>query len=163
MSNREGRAGCSREGWQLCGDRGVNQHRQLGKLAVKHRTVLQMWGAHTRCGPCLLHAHLNTYSYMALRFLLRNNLLERKNYRAKRGLRHFFSQEAEKERRKSLGYSRFLSPLHLDPALIRGTASAAAVVSMSPSSSSSSSTDSTAMPGNDQNKSPLPGVPMGVH
>jgi len=82
---------------------------------------------------------------MALRLLLKNNLPERKNYTAKRGLRHFFKQRAEQKRRKSLSYSRFFSPLHLDPAFILGATSAAAVTSTSPSSSS---TDSTAMPGN---------------
>lgn len=84
---------------------------------------------------------------MALRLLLKNNLPERKNNAAKQGLTRFFKQRAEKKRRKSLGYSRFFSPLHLDPAFILGATSAAAVMSTSPSSSS---TDSTAMPGNKQ-------------
>lgn len=57
----------------------------------------------------------------------------------------FFKQRAETKRRKSPGYSRFFSPLHLDPAFILGATSTAAVMSISPSSSSS---DSTAMPGN---------------
>lgn len=104
-----------------------------------------MCGAYRRCGPCFLHAYLNTSNYMALRLLIKNNLPERENYTAKGGPTHFFKQRAEKKRRKSLGYSRFFSPLHLDPAFILGVMSAAAVMSTSPSSSSS---DSTAMPGN---------------
>lgn len=86
-------------------------------------------------------------NYAALRLLLENNLAERRNYTERRGLTHFFKQRAEK-RRKSPGYSRFFSPLHLDPAFILGATSTAAVMSISPSSSSS---DSTAMPGNKKN------------
>lgn len=142
--NRKITADCSLEVLQLSGNTGVNQQRLFGKLAGKHRTVLQMWGAYRRCGPCFLHACLTIFNYMPWRLLLKNSLLERKTYTAKWGLTHFLEHRAEKKRRKSPGYSRFFSPLHLDPALILGEMSTAAVTSTSQSSSSS---DSTAMPG----------------
>lgn len=143
--NRKGTVDGILEVLQLPGNTWVNQHRLFGKLAGN--TALQMCGEDRRCGLRFLHAYLTINNYMAFRLLLKNNLPERRTYKAKWGLTHFFEYRAEKKSRKSPGYSRFFSPFHLDPALILGEKSTAAVT---PTSHSSSSSDSTAMPGKEK-------------